>query len=464
MKFLNLFYFLLIVTFAVPSFAQDADDAAVDQEPTTVEALLALVKEGKVKEQAENVKREATFMANKNKQASILAAEKKELARQERIAAKLEAEYKKNQEIVRVKEEAYKKELGSLTELFGHIQSSAGEASSMFTNSLASAEFGLERVAFLNNLTGKMSETTSLPTIKEIEGLWFELLREMNAGSEVVNFNTTVIDVDGETSECMVTRVGLFNAVCDGKYLEFATSKGQYAFLPRQPAGRFTKSAKNLGNAAGGEQVKFGVDPTGPTGGSLLANLIQTPSLTERAAQGKEVGAAIIVVGIIGIVIAFWKLWSLYMVGVAVNKQTKSKTADSGNPLGRVLKVGQDNFKKDIDTLELRLAEAIMAERPSIEKGISVVRIISVVAPLAGLLGTVTGMIVTFQQITLYGTGDPKLMAGGISQALVTTVLGLLVAIPTTLLHSFTASSAKGIISILEEQSTGILAEHSETS
>ena len=130
----------------------------------------------------------------------------------------------------------------------------------------------------------------------------------------------------------------------------------------------------------------------------------------------------------------------------------------------RVLKVGEENFKKDIDTLELKLAEAIMSERPSIERGIGAVRIISVVAPLAGLLGTVTGMIVTFQMITLYGTGDPKLMAGGISQALVTTVLGLLVAIPTTLLHSFTASSAKGIISVLEEQSTGILAERAEGS
>ena len=452
---------LLILSLTNFVFAQDAEEVA---EISTVDALLALVKEGKTKEQAANNDRENKFLANKNKQASILAAEKRELARQEKIADTLETEYKKNEGILRVKEDAYKKELGSLVELFGHLQSSAGEAAVQFSGSLTGAEYGQTRVDFLNNLTGKMSETTELPTIREIEGLWYELQREMIASGQVVSFTTNVIDVDGVTSECEVTRIGLFNAVCDGKYLEFATSKGQYAFLPRQPAGRFTKSAKNLGNAAGGEQVKFGVDPTGPTGGSLLANLIQTPSLTERAAQGKEVGAAIIVVGIIGIVIAFWKLWSLYMVGVAVNKQTKSKTADSGNPLGRVLKVGQDNFKKDIDTLELRLAEAIMAERPSIEKGISVVRIISVVAPLAGLLGTVTGMIVTFQQITLYGTGDPKLMAGGISQALVTTVLGLLVAIPTTLLHSFTASSAKGIISILEEQSTGILAEHSETS
>ena len=460
-KYLSILFFLSL-TFNSFVFAQDTEDEAA--EISSVEALLMLVKEGKTKEQSVNADREAQFMANKNKQAEILAAEKRELARQERIADQLEAEYKKNEEILRVKEDAYQKELGSLVELFGHLQSSAGEAAVQFSGSLSSPQYGLERVDFLNDLTSKMSETTELPTIREIEGLWYELQREMVASGQVVSFETTVVDVDGESSTCNVTRVGLFNAVCDGKYLEYISATGQYAFLPRQPAGRYTKTAKKVGNANPGEQVKFGVDPTGPTGGSLLANLIQTPSLAERAAQGREVGYAIIFVGLIGIGLAFWKLWSLYVLGKAVRAQAGSKTLDVRNPLGRVLKVGEENFKKDIDTLELKLAEAIMAERPSIEKGIGAVRIISVVAPLAGLLGTVTGMIVTFQMITLYGTGDPKLMAGGISQALVTTVLGLLVAIPTTLLHSFTASSAKGIISVLEEQSTGILAERAEGS
>jgi biopolymer transport protein ExbB len=443
-------------------YAQESEEET--SEVSTVEALLLLVKEGKTQEQSVNADREAKFLANKSKQAEILAAEKRELARQERIADQLEAEYKKNEEILRVKEEAYQKELGSLVELFGHLQSSAGEAAVQFSGSLSSAQYGTERVDFLNDLTSKMSETTELPTIREIEGLWYELQREMASSGQVVSFDTTVIDLDGETSSCNVTRVGLFNAVCDGKYLEYVTASGQYAFLPRQPAGRYTKTAKRIGDAEVGEQVRFGIDPTGPTGGSLLANLIQTPSLAERAAQGREVGYAIIFVGLIGIGIAFWKLWSLYVLGRAVKAQANTKAVDIRNPLGRVLKVGEENFNKDIDTLELKLAEAIMAERPSIEKGIGAVRIISVVAPLAGLLGTVTGMIVTFQMITLYGTGDPKLMAGGISQALVTTVLGLLVAIPTTLLHSFTASSAKGIISVLEEQSTGILAERAEGS
>ena len=460
-KYLSIL-FVLSLTFNGFVFAQEEQEEG--NEISTVEALLNLVKQGKTQEQSENSKREARFMANKNKQAEILAAEKRELARQERIADQLEAEYKKNEVILRVKEEAYQKELGSLVELFGHLQSSAGEAAVQFSGSLTSGQYGQDRVAFLNDLTTKMSETTELPSIREIEGLWYELQREMVASGQVVSYETTVVDVDGESSQCMVTRIGLFNAVCDGKYLEYAAASGQYAFLPRQPAGRYTKTAKNIGNAEVGEQIKFGVDPTGPTGGSLLANLIQTPSLAERAAQGREVGYAIIFVGLIGIILAFWKLWSLFMLGKAVKAQSGSKTLDVRNPLGRVLKVGEDNFKKDIDTLELKLAEAIMAERPSIERGISAVRIISVVAPLAGLLGTVTGMIVTFQMITLYGTGDPKLMAGGISQALVTTVLGLLVAIPTTLLHSFAASSAKGIINVLEEQSTGLLAERAEGS
>ena len=460
-KYLSIL-FVLSLTFNGFVFAQEEQEEG--NEISTVEALLNLVKQGKTQEQSENAIREARFMANKNKQAEILAAEKRELARQERIADQLEAEYKKNEEILRVKEEAYQKELGSLVELFGHLQSSAGEAAVQFSGSLTSGQYGQDRVVFLNDLTTKMSETTELPSIREIEGLWYELQREMVASGQVVSYETTVVDVDGESSQCMVTRIGLFNAVCDGKYLEYAAASGQYAFLPRQPAGRYTKTAKNIGNAEAGEQVKFGVDPTGPTGGSLLANLIQTPSLAERAAQGREVGYAIIFVGLIGIILAFWKLWSLFVLGKAVKAQSGSKTLDVRNPLGRVLKVGEDNFKKDIDTLELKLAEAIMAERPSIERGISAVRIISVVAPLAGLLGTVTGMIVTFQMITLYGTGDPKLMAGGISQALVTTVLGLLVAIPTTLLHSFTASSAKGIINVLEEQSTGLLAERAEGS
>ena len=253
-KFLSIF-FVLILSFNGFVFAQDSEEEL--NEVSTVEGLLMLVKEGKTKEQAANSDREAKFMADKNKQASILAAEKRELARQEKIADQLEAEYKKNEAILVVKEEAYQKELGSLVELFGHLQSSAGEAAVQFSGSLTGPQYGVERVAFLNDLTSKMSETTELPTIREIEGLWFELQREMIASGQVVSFDTNVIDPDGESSACNVTRVGLFNAVCDGKYLEYISSTVDYAFLPRQPEGRYTKTAKKVGNADAGELVKF---------------------------------------------------------------------------------------------------------------------------------------------------------------------------------------------------------------
>ncbi len=230
----NLYLIPLLIAFflSIPFIAQETD---AEGEPTTIQSLLQLVQEGRTTEQNENTKREQTFLAEKSKQASILAAEKRELARQERIADQLEAEYKKNEEILKVKEEAYKKELGSLVELFGHLQSTAGEASSLFSESLTAAEYGRERETFLNELAKKMSDATELPTITELERLWFELQREMVAGSEVTRFTTSVIGLDGESTTCDVVRVGLYNAICDGKYLEYVASKGQYAFLPKQP-------------------------------------------------------------------------------------------------------------------------------------------------------------------------------------------------------------------------------------
>ena len=128
------------------------------------------------------------------------------------------------------------------------------------------------------------------------------------------------------------------------------------------------------------------------------------------------------------------------------------------------MQVYAKNKGVDAETLQLKLDEAILKEQPLINARIAFIKIISMVAPLLGLLGTVIGMIVTFQAITLFGTGDPKTMAGGISQALITTVLGLTVAIPTVLLHSIVDSRAKGILHVLTEQSAGMVAQHAESS
>ena len=455
MKYLKIFLLSLLI-FSSYTFAQEADVDA----PTNLDKLLELVKEGKSKEQSENTKREAEFKAARDQQDEILKIEQRELARQERIADQLEEEFRKNQEKLRIAEEAYLKQLGSLNELFGHMQSITTDSRVTFESSLTAAEFGKDREKFLGDLTQKMGESTELPTIEEIERVWYEIMLEMKATGEVSRFTATVINVDGTQTECDVVRVGVYNAVCGNSYLEYVPTKGQYQFLARQPAGRYTSSAGRVSNAdASSGYVSFSVDPSGPSGGALLANLVQNPSLLERINQGGIIGYIILAIGGITLLYAIYKYFMLYMMGREVEAQLASSTPNSNNPLGRVLKVGASHMKETIDRLELKLAEAIMAERPSIERGISFVKIVSVVAPLAGLLGTVTGMIVTFQQITLFGTGDPKIMAGGISQALVTTVLGLVVAIPTTLAHSFLQSSARSVVDVLEEQATGIVAE-----
>tara|TARA_B100001057_G_scaffold132584_1_gene131990 strand:- start:15338 stop:16714 length:1377 start_codon:yes stop_codon:yes gene_type:complete len=455
MNFISKYFLTLLLFVSFSSISQESEEAV----PTNLDKLLELVKEGKDQEQAENDQREEEFKNSRNRQQEILSAEQRELARQERIADELEEIFRANQELLRVAEEAYLKQLGSLNELFGHMQSISTDSRVTFETSLTAAEFGKERESFLGDLTRKMGESTQLPTISEIERVWYEIMREMKATGEVVKFETDVINVDGTQVSCEVVRVGVYNAVCGNKYLEYVPAKGQYQFLARQPAGRYTGSAGRISRAdASSGYVSFSIDPSGPSGGALLANLIQNPSLLERIDQGGIIGYIILAIGGIALAFAIYKYVILYLMNRDVNDQLGSDHAGD-NPLGRVLSVGQTHMKDEIDRLELKLAEAIMAERPSIERGISFVKIVSVVAPLAGLLGTVTGMIITFQQITLFGTGDPKIMAGGISQALVTTVLGLVVAIPTTLAHSFLQSSARSVVDVLEEQATGIVAE-----
>jgi biopolymer transport protein ExbB len=268
-----------------------------------------------------------------------------------------------------------------------------------------------------------------------------------------------VVGVDGSRSTRNVVRVGAFNIVSDGRYLAYEPSTRTVSELVRQPdQRRFISSASDVVNAQDGF-VPFGVDVTR---GQILALLIQHPNLRERIAQGAEIGYLIIALGILGLLLAGERLLTLTILSRKVSSQLKADEPRTDNPLGRVLKVYYDNKHVDVETLELKLSEAIIKETPKLQRFLLFLKIISVVAPLMGLLGTVTGMIQTFQAITLFGTGDPTLMAGGISQALVTTVLGLTVAIPIVLLHTIVSGRSRRIINILQEQSAGIVAQHSE--
>ena len=348
-----------------------------------------------------------------------------------------------------------------MTELFGHLTSTAGDLRSSFANSLVSAQYP-GRDEFLDQLIAKMTGAEQLPSIEEIERLWFEIQREMTESGKVVSFTAEVAKPGGEKESRTVVRVGTFNVISDeGRYLQYIAETDTLAELARQPSGAYMGWASDLAGSTSGK-VPFGADPTGPSGGSFLAALINSPTIQERWHQGGNVGYAITAVGALAFLLAIWRLIVLAAMSSKVSAQLRSDKANNNNPLGRVLMVHEENPTMDTETLELKLSEAVMKEVPKIEFGLNLLKIIAAVAPLMGLLGTVTGMIITFQAITIFGAGDPKAMAGGISGALVTTVLGLLVAIPTVLLHTVTNGQAKKVIHVLDEQSTGIIAEHTE--
>lgn len=432
-----------------------------EEKAQSLDQLLNMVKQSKVAETKEHKKREADFRRQKANQQSLLNQAKQTKKNEEARSVRLEKTYEQQELDVTAKRKQLQERLGSLKELFGHLTSTAGDLRTNLSTSIVSAQLP-GRAAFLDTLIEKMNSATQLPTIEEIERLWYEIQRETIEGGKTVKFTGTVIKPNGEQASQDVVRIGNFQLLSDGMYLEFLQQGEKMAELTRQPAGGLQAAAASLQASTDGF-TRVGIDPTGPSGGSFLSALINSPSIVERWHQGQLVGYIISAVGAFAMLLAIWRFIVLAGISSKVNAQLKSTSANTNNPLGRVLKVAEDNKGLDGETLELKLEEATLKERPAIESGLNLLKIISMVAPLLGLLGTVTGMIITFQAITIFGAGDPKAMAGGISGALVTTVLGLVVAIPTVLMHTLVNGRAKRVLHILEEQTAGIIAENAES-
>ncbi|MBK6287771.1 MAG: MotA/TolQ/ExbB proton channel family protein [Pseudomonadales bacterium] len=454
----------LATAFSTIAIGFGAVASAADQKPQTLDQLLQYVKQGQASDAREAREREARFAKDKTRQQAELNRVKAERNAAQGRSEQLETNFEANELLISQKQAQLRERLGSLSELFGHVTSASGDARATFETSMTGAQFGVERIGRIDRLIELASSGESLPSIEDLEGLWYELQQEMIESGRVVKFDATVIAPNGDQAVKPVVRVGVFNVLSDdGMYLEYLPTKHLLSELPRQPAGKFVDAAEELANATDGYHA-FGIDPTGSSGGSFLAALIAAPTLEERAHQGGLVGYIIIALGVFGLLLAVYRLVVLMRMSSHVTRQLKSAKALSDNPLGRVLAVHEQNPDMDLETLELKLSEAVLKEIPKIESGLTLMKIIATVAPLLGLLGTVTGMIVTFQAITIFGAGDPKAMANGISQALVTTVLGLCVAIPVVLMHTLVSGRARRVMQVLEEQTTGIIAEHTESS
>jgi len=445
----------IILAFGLLSFGFSAVNAQ-EQNAASMSELLNLIERGQARDSQEARQRESQFTQQRNQQQTLLNRARAERTRQERESARLEQLFENNNTRIVAARAALDERLGALKELFGVLQTVSGDTQGRFNASLTNLQYP-DREDFLVQLGSKMASATELAQIEDIERLWFELQREIYESGKVVRFNHLVTTAAGEQIEAEIVRIGAFNLISDAGYLEYKED-GSVVELPRQPESRFKGSASDLFDADSGA-VGFGVDGTR---GGILALLVETPTIMEKVDQGGIVGYCIISLGIFGLLIAIWRWLGLSSDSRRVAAQLKRDAASTDNPLGRVLAAYESNQSADTETIELKLSEAALKEMPGLTKGLLFIKVISVVAPLMGLLGTVTGMIKTFQVITLYGAGDPKMMAGGISQALVTTVLGLVVAIPMVLLHTVVSGQSRKIVNIIQSQSAGLIAQHSE--
>jgi biopolymer transport protein ExbB len=426
------------------------------QAATSLEALLDEVKKSRVSEARINKQRESEFKSARADKQKLLRTAQANLKSEKSRGDRLQKSFADNEVKLSEKEVELVAATGNLGEMFGVVRQASAEAYGQISTSIVSAEFP-GRGAFLKRMS---EEAKGLPNIKELEDLWFALQTEMTESGQVSRFTTEVVSLDGGSKQQEVVRIGTFNLIGEQGYLVYDEQAKMVRPLGRQPDGFQTDTALALHTATSG-LIPFYADPSK---GGILSLLKEKATMMERYHAGGEVGYTITVMLAIGLIIGLYKVVTLTVVGGKMKSQLKNiSNPSSSNPLGRILQVYGDNKTADAESLELKLDEAILKELPRIESGINIIKIFAAIAPLLGLLGTVIGMIETFQQITLFGTGDPKLMAGSISLALVTTALGIIAALPLLLTHSIVSGRSKSIIHVLDEQTAGIIATHAET-
>lgn len=445
----------LLILATVGSAQDESQPIEAAESPDSVLQLLELVREGAREGTRRNQARIERFRNARDERQRLLQEVSLDLEAANQLSEELDRLYEQNETDLAELEERLRVRIGNFGELFGVVRDVAGFAALEVLDSVVSAQHKSR-----SQVAESILQERELPDLEDLRGLQLLLLEEMAQSGQVARFSSEITNPSGRKTHGEVIRVGTFNLVHEGKFLTWNPSSKAIQILPRQPAGRFLRMAEDLQEATEGT-IRMAVDPTR---GKLLSVLVHAPGLVERIRQGGYVGYTIIGIGIVGLIIALWRIVVLQYASRGVRAQLRSMTPNVNNALGRIFKVYEEHQSADLDTISLKLDEAIMREAPSLERYQSMLKVLAAVAPLLGLLGTVVGMIITFQQLTLFGTGDPKLMADGISQALMTTVMGLVVAIPLVLLHSVISSTSHRLVEILEEQSAGLIARRAEVS
>jgi len=455
-KLLGLLAFTVLAGVSlVPEHAAAADEAAARAAPgveqaMTLQDLVRSVRDANASASARLQEREQRFIAARDEREKLLREVRTQRLAAEREADQLRAAFEQAEETLADLETELDKNAGDLREVFSVVRQVSGDITPVLQNSLVSAQLG-ERI----ELVERLASGEANPSASEMRELWLTLLDEMEQSGRVQRFSTAVIAANGEEQSRQVTRIGTFNALADGQYLRYLPESGKLLALARQPAGtsmadalRFEQIAEPLATVA--------IDPSR---GAILALVVQTPEMRERVAQGGVIGYLILLIGAVGLVLGLYRLVVVLIAQRQMRVDRDNPHNHSGHTWSRLHEVAEDEaYQADANALAAKLDEVVATEAEQLNRGLPTLAIFAAVSPLLGLLGTVTGMIETFQVITLFGAGDPRLMSGGISQALITTQLGLAVAIPLLLLHSFLQGRASGLVALFDQTATDLFA------
>ena len=429
--------------------AEEAAAGAVENAPLTIDELVESVRDRGEQQQALLAERERRFIEARDRRAAMLDDVRKQRLAAEAEADRLRAEFERAEELLADLETQRDERTGDLRDVFAVVHQVAGDVQPLIENSLVSAQHP-GRV----ELPTRLANRDTLPTADDIRALWLLLLDEMSASGKTSRFEARVISPSGEEGDRLVTRIGTFNAFADGDYLRYLPETGRLLALSRQPTG--TSPATTL--AFEQSETKLATLPIDPSRGSILSLIVQRTDLLERIEQGGVIGYLIILIGVVGVGLG------LERVVVTFLTQRRQRAELAGASDGGAVRQMRDaaaspDYRNSADALSAKLDEIVATAAQRLNRGLPTLAILAAVSPLLGLLGTVTGMIETFQVITLFGAGDPRLMSGGISQALITTQLGLSVAIPLLLIHSFAQGRANELTSVLDETAASLFAE-----
>lgn len=399
-----------------------------------------------------NSQREAGFVLTEKEfeaQKKALIAERKQLQKE---SDTLSATFSKNEKTLATLEQQLHLETGSLGELFGVVRQTAKD----LDVELKSSVTGITN-ANNTDVINEIVAAKSLPSMSQLTGLWQTMTQQVQASSELALMPVTVINGAGHRSEINAYRLGNMALAGNDGFLRWDNKKQVATYYAQQP-----DLAPSVATLSTMEQQQVMMMAADPSRGIMLDQLANSPTLKDRLEAGGVVGKIILGLLSIGLLISLFNGVRLLVVRQQIRAQLKDPKNIGQNPLGRVLSVYDAEQNRSVEALELRLLETIVDEQQGLEKGLSMLKLLAALAPMLGLLGTVTGMIETFQVITQFGNGDPKVMAGGISMALVTTVLGLVAAMPLLLTHNILSSQAESIRTILEKQGLSLVAEQAE--